>query len=78
MTSILVIMPEAGTVSLLNLPQQRITRSVIQARPHIVSIEIPDVDCVNVVETVLQCKVRSGTPGEPDAVRTGFGWTHQT
>ena len=74
---------EAWTVPRLNLPRQRVTRSEMQAWPHVADIEIPEVDSqnvtvllgANVLEAILQHEVRRGAPGQPAAVRTAFGWT---
>ena len=74
---------EAWTIPQLNLPVQRITRSDMQTWPHVVDLEIPEVDSkdvtmllgANVLEAILQREVRRGSPGQPAAVLTTFGWT---
>ena len=74
---------EAWTIPQLNLPVQRITRSEMQTWLHVADLEIPEVDSkdvtillgANVLEAILQREVRRGSPGQPAAVLTAFGWT---
>ena len=74
---------EAWTIPQLNLPVQRITRSEMQTWPHVADLEIPEVDSkdvtillgANVLEAILQRELRRGSPGQPAAVVTAFGWT---
>ena len=74
---------EAWTIPQLNLPVQRITCSEMQTWSHAVDLEIPQVDSKdvtillggNVLEAILQREVRRGSPGQPAAVPTKFGWT---
>ena len=55
----------------------------MQTWPHVVDLEIPEVDSkdvtillgTNVLEAILQHEVRRGSPGQPAAVLTAFGWT---
>ena len=76
-----ILISEAGTVPRLNLPKQRITHSEMQTWPHAADIEIPEVDSedvtvllgANVLEAILQHKVRRGALVQPAAVRTAFG-----
>ena len=84
--------PEAGvqiaveedwTTPQLNLPPQRVTRTMMQDFPHLTDLEIPEVDSedatillgANVLEAKLQRDVRRGRPGQPVAIFTAFGWT---
>ena len=50
---------------------------------HVADLEIPEVDSkdvtillgANMLEAILQREVRRGSPGQPAAVLTAFGWT---
>lgn len=75
-----LLIPEAWTVPQLNLPKQTVMRSLMQTWPHVVDLEIPEVDSMdvtvllgaNVLEAILQLEVRRGAPGQPAAIRTAF------
>ena len=55
----------------------------MQTWPHLADLEIPNVDSkdvmillgANVLEAILQREVCRGSPGQPAAVLTAFGWT---
>ena len=74
---------QAWTVPHLNLPSQRVTRSMIQSWPHLQSLSIPEVDSrdvtillgANALDAILHQEARRGAPGQPVAVHTAFGWT---
>ena len=78
-----IAVDEAWTVPQLNLPPQRVTRSMMQDFPHLKDLSIPEVDSkyvtillgANVLEAILQHDVRRGRPGQPVAILTAFGWT---
>jgi len=74
---------EAWTIPQLNLPPQRVTRAMMQNFPHLIDLDIPEVDSedvtillgANVLEAILQHDGRGGRPGQPVAIFTAFGWT---
>ena len=74
---------EAWTIPQLNVPVQRITRSEMQTWPHVVDLEIPEVDSkdvtillgANALEFILQREVCRVSPGQPSAVLTAFWLT---
>ena len=82
-TGIQIPVEDAWTVSQLNLPPQKVTRTRMQNFPHLNDPQIPEVSSedvtvllgANVLEETLQRDVRRGRPGQPAAVLTSFGWT---
>ena len=82
-TGVQITVEEAWTIRQLNLPRQRVTRTMIQDFPHLTDLDIPEVDSedvtillgANVLEAILQHDVRRGRPGQPVAILTAFGWT---
>lgn len=76
---------EAWTIPRLNLPEQKVTNSLIQSWPHLANLEIPEVDSkdvtmllgANVVEAVLHHEVRKGATGSrADRLWLDPNWLH--
>ena len=71
------------SISRLNLPEQKVTDSMIQSWPHLANLKIPEVNSkdvtmllgANLVEAILHHEVRKGARGHPAAVLTASGWT---
>ena len=82
-TGVQITVEEAWTIPQLNLPHQRVTRTMMQDFSHLTDLDIPEVDSeevtillgANVLEAILQHDVRRGRPGQPVAILTAFGWT---
>ena len=82
-TGVQITVEEAWTIPQLNLPPQRVTRTMMQDFSHLTDLDIPEVDSedvtillgANVLEAILQHDVRRGRPGQPVAILTAFGWT---
>ena len=82
-TGVQITVEEARTIPQLNLPSQRVTRTLMQDFPHLTDLDIPEVDSddvtiflgANVLEAILQHDVRRGRPGQPVSILTAFGWT---
>ena len=74
---------EAWTVPRLNLPAQKVTKSMIQSWPHVSDIEVSEVDShdltmligANAIDAFAQYEIRQGSSGTPAAVLTSFGRT---
>jgi len=82
-TGVQITVEETWTIPQLNLPPQRVTHAMMQDFPHLIDLDIPEVDSedvtilleANVLEAILQHDVRRGSPGQPVAILTAFGWT---
>ena len=76
------MIPEAWSVPTLKVNRQRVSRKQREKMKHLRDLDIPDsyegdVELLlgaNVIEAVIQKEVRFGSPGQPVAVRTAFGW----
>ena len=74
---------EAWTVSQLNLPPQKISKSMMKSWAHLEGLDMPEVNSsevtvllgANVIDAILHREVRRGNQGQPAAVLTAFGWT---
>ena len=74
---------DAWTVSQLNVPPQKVTRTMVETLPHLNDVNIPEASSeavtvllgANVLEAILQRDARRGQPGQPVAIITAFGWT---
>ena len=80
-TGVQITVEETWTTQQLNLPPQRVTRTMMQDFSHLTDLDIPEVNSedvtillkANVLEAILQHDVRSGRPGQPVAILTAFG-----
>jgi len=61
-TGVQITVEDAWTIPQLNLPPQRVTRTIMQDFPHLTDLDIPEVDSedvtvllgANVLEAILQ------------------------
>ena len=82
-TGVQITVQEAWTIPQLNLPPQRVTRTMMQDFLHLTNLDIPEVNSedvtillgANVLKAILQQDVRRGRPGQPVAILTAFCWT---
>ena len=74
---------KCGQYPHLNLPEQRVTKTMMKNWPHLADIDVLEVNShdatmllgANVLDAIAQYEFQWGASGQPATVLTKFGWT---